>query len=161
MRATGSSSLERSPQLNGTRGPGTDGLIAGGVPLWEIPERQQRVVLDTDPGGVLALAPEGSCWKQVRHCVPACYAGPRCRLGLIARVMTRHDGHRQAGDLRTAEPLPPLSRALSNDMAAPDAVVADVPVLQRQFRALGACRTGDTDRDRVGGLAAGYFLVGD
>ena len=40
------------------------------------------------------------------------------------------------------------------------AVLADVPVLQRQFQALGACRTGDTDRDRVGGLAAWYFLVG-
>jgi hypothetical protein len=38
-------------------------LIAGGVPLWEIPEKQQRSVLDADLGGVLALAPEGSCWK--------------------------------------------------------------------------------------------------
>ena len=32
------------------------GVIAGGVPLWEMPEDQQRAVLDTDLGGVLALA---------------------------------------------------------------------------------------------------------
>jgi hypothetical protein len=45
------------------------GVIAGGVPLWKMPEEQQRVVLDTDLGGVLALALEGSHWEQVRHCV--------------------------------------------------------------------------------------------
>jgi hypothetical protein len=38
-------------------------------------------------------------------------------------------------------------------------MLADVPVPQRQFQALGARRTGHTDRDRAGGLAAGYFLV--
>jgi SDR family mycofactocin-dependent oxidoreductase len=32
------------------------GVIAGGVPLWEMPEDQQRVVLDSDLGGVFALA---------------------------------------------------------------------------------------------------------
>jgi SDR family mycofactocin-dependent oxidoreductase len=32
------------------------GVIAGGVPLWEMPADQQRAVLDTDLGGVLALA---------------------------------------------------------------------------------------------------------
>jgi SDR family mycofactocin-dependent oxidoreductase len=31
-------------------------VIAGGVPLWEMPEEQQRTVIDTDLGGVLALA---------------------------------------------------------------------------------------------------------
>jgi hypothetical protein len=82
MRATGSSSLERSPQLNGTRGPDTAGLIAGGAPPWEMPEKQQRVVLDTDLGGVLALAPEGSCREQVRHCVPACTRGRDAALAL-------------------------------------------------------------------------------
>jgi len=32
------------------------GVIAGGVPLWEMPAEQQRAVLDTDLGGVLGLA---------------------------------------------------------------------------------------------------------
>jgi SDR family mycofactocin-dependent oxidoreductase len=32
------------------------GVIAGGVPLWEMPAGQQRAVLDTDLGGVLGLA---------------------------------------------------------------------------------------------------------
>ena len=45
-------------------------------------EEQQRVVLHTELGGVLALAPEGSRWEQVRHCVPGLHAQPRCRLGL-------------------------------------------------------------------------------
>jgi SDR family mycofactocin-dependent oxidoreductase len=32
------------------------GVIAGGVPLWEMPAGQQRAVLDTDLGGVINLA---------------------------------------------------------------------------------------------------------
>jgi SDR family mycofactocin-dependent oxidoreductase len=32
------------------------GVIAGGVPLWEMPDDQQRAVLNTDLGGVLNLA---------------------------------------------------------------------------------------------------------
>jgi hypothetical protein len=36
-----------------------------------MPEKQQRVGIDTDLGGVLALAPEGSYWTQVRLWVPA------------------------------------------------------------------------------------------
>jgi SDR family mycofactocin-dependent oxidoreductase len=32
------------------------GVIAGGVPLWEMPAEQQRAVIDTDLGGVLGLA---------------------------------------------------------------------------------------------------------
>ena len=71
MLATGSSSPERSPQLNGTRGPGYCPVDRGRRTTWEMPEKQQRVVLDTDLGGVLALAPEGSCWEPVRLCVPA------------------------------------------------------------------------------------------
>ncbi|MDR3036223.1 MAG: mycofactocin-coupled SDR family oxidoreductase [Kitasatospora sp.] len=53
------------------------GVIAGGVPLWEMPEDQQRVVLDTDLGGVLALA---------RAAVPALLRRPQPRSGRFLAV---------------------------------------------------------------------------
>jgi SDR family mycofactocin-dependent oxidoreductase len=53
------------------------GVIAGGVPLWEMPEDQQRVVLDTDLGGVLALA---------RAAVPALLRRPPPRSGRFLAV---------------------------------------------------------------------------
>ncbi len=53
------------------------GVIAGGVPLWEMPEEQQRVVLDTDLGGVLALA---------RAAIPALLRRPEPRQGRFLAV---------------------------------------------------------------------------
>jgi SDR family mycofactocin-dependent oxidoreductase len=53
------------------------GVIAGGVPLWEMPEDQQRAVLDTDLGGVLALA---------RAAVPALLRRPQPRSGRFLAV---------------------------------------------------------------------------
>jgi SDR family mycofactocin-dependent oxidoreductase len=53
------------------------GVIAGGVPLWEMPEDQQRAVLDTDLGGVLALA---------RAAVPALLRRPPPRSGRFLAV---------------------------------------------------------------------------
>jgi SDR family mycofactocin-dependent oxidoreductase len=53
------------------------GVIAGGVPLWEVPEDQQRAVLDTDLGGVLALA---------RAAVPALLRRPQPRSGRFLAV---------------------------------------------------------------------------
>jgi SDR family mycofactocin-dependent oxidoreductase len=53
------------------------GVIAGGVPLWEMPEGQQRAVLDTDLGGVLALA---------RAAVPALLRRPQPRSGRFLAV---------------------------------------------------------------------------
>jgi SDR family mycofactocin-dependent oxidoreductase len=53
------------------------GVIAGGVPLWEMPEDQQRAVLDTDLGGVLVLA---------RVAIPALLRRPPPRRGRFLAV---------------------------------------------------------------------------
>ena len=53
------------------------GVIAGGVPLWEMPEDQQRAVLDTDLGGVLSLA---------RAAIPALLRRPEPRTGRFLAV---------------------------------------------------------------------------
>ena len=53
------------------------GVIAGGVPLWEMPEEQQRTVIDTDLGGVLALA---------RAAIPALLRRPEPRRGRFLAV---------------------------------------------------------------------------
>src|SRR5215475_9297667 len=47
------------------------------------------------------------------------------------------------------------SRAVGGDHASPDAVLADVPVPQRQLRALGAYRATGADGDRRSRLVAG------
>jgi hypothetical protein len=53
--------------------------------------------------------------------------------------------------------VPPAAqcRAVGGDQAAPDTVLADIPVPQRQFQALGAYQAGGADRDRRGRLVAG------
>jgi SDR family mycofactocin-dependent oxidoreductase len=53
------------------------GVIAGGVPLWEMPPAQQRAVLDTDLGGVLGLA---------RAAIPALLRRPEPRSGRFLAV---------------------------------------------------------------------------
>jgi SDR family mycofactocin-dependent oxidoreductase len=53
------------------------GVIAGGVPLWEMPAEQERAVLDTDLGGVLALA---------RAAIPALLRRPEPRNGRFLAV---------------------------------------------------------------------------
>jgi SDR family mycofactocin-dependent oxidoreductase len=53
------------------------GVIAGGVPLWEMPADQQRAVLDTDLGGVISLA---------RVAVPALLRRPEPRSGRFLAV---------------------------------------------------------------------------
>lgn len=53
------------------------GVIAGGVPLWEMPSEQERAVLDIDLGGVLNLA---------RAAVPALLRRPEPRAGRFLAV---------------------------------------------------------------------------
>jgi SDR family mycofactocin-dependent oxidoreductase len=53
------------------------GVIAGGVPLWEVPLAQQQAVLDVNLGGVLALA---------RAAVPALLRRPAPRSGRFLAV---------------------------------------------------------------------------
>jgi SDR family mycofactocin-dependent oxidoreductase len=53
------------------------GVIAGGVPLWEMPADQQRAVLDTDLGGVVNLA---------RVAIPALLRRPVPRSGRFLAV---------------------------------------------------------------------------
>lgn len=53
------------------------GVIAGGVPLWEVPVEQERAVLDIDLGGVLGLA---------RAAVPALLRRPEPRSGRFLAV---------------------------------------------------------------------------
>jgi len=53
------------------------GVIAGGVPLWEMPADQQRAVLDIDLGGVLGLA---------RAAIPALLRRPPPRAGRFLAV---------------------------------------------------------------------------
>jgi SDR family mycofactocin-dependent oxidoreductase len=53
------------------------GVIAGGVPLWEMPAGTQRAVLDTDLGGVLGLA---------RAAIPALLRRPEPRNGRFLAV---------------------------------------------------------------------------
>jgi len=53
------------------------GVIAGGVPLWEVPLAQQQVVLDVNLGGVLSLA---------RAAVPALLRRPTPRSGRFLAV---------------------------------------------------------------------------
>jgi SDR family mycofactocin-dependent oxidoreductase len=48
------------------------GVIAGGVPLWEVPAEQERAVLDVDLGGVINLA---------RAAIPALLRRPEPRSG--------------------------------------------------------------------------------
>jgi SDR family mycofactocin-dependent oxidoreductase len=53
------------------------GVIAGGVPLWELPAVQQQAVLDVDLGGVLSLA---------RAAIPALLRRPAPRSGRFLAV---------------------------------------------------------------------------
>jgi len=53
------------------------GVIAGGVPLWEMPADEQRAVLDTDLGGVVNLA---------RVAIPALLRRPAPRSGRFLAV---------------------------------------------------------------------------
>jgi SDR family mycofactocin-dependent oxidoreductase len=53
------------------------GVIAGGVPLWEVPDEQERAVLDVDLGGVLNLA---------RVAIPALLRRPEPRSGRFLAV---------------------------------------------------------------------------
>ncbi|HEX7659481.1 MAG TPA: mycofactocin-coupled SDR family oxidoreductase [Pseudonocardiaceae bacterium] len=53
------------------------GVIAGGVPLWEMPADQQQVILDVNLGGVLGLA---------RAAVPALLRRPEPRHGRFLAV---------------------------------------------------------------------------
>lgn len=53
------------------------GVIAGGVPLWEVPVAQQQAVLDVDLGGVLTLA---------RAAIPALLRCPQPRSGRFLAV---------------------------------------------------------------------------
>ncbi len=53
------------------------GVIAGGVPLWEVPAEQERAVLDIDLGGVLNLA---------RVAIPALLRQPEPRSGRFLAV---------------------------------------------------------------------------
>lgn len=53
------------------------GVIAGGVPLWEVPVERQRAVLDVDLGGVINLA---------RAAVPALLRRPEPRSGRFVAV---------------------------------------------------------------------------
>jgi len=53
------------------------GVIAGGVPLWELPADQERAVLDTDLGGVMNLA---------RVAVPSLLRRPAPRSGRFLAV---------------------------------------------------------------------------
>jgi SDR family mycofactocin-dependent oxidoreductase len=53
------------------------GVIAGGVPLWEMPLEQEKVVLDIDLGGVINLA---------RVAVPALLRRPEPRSGRFLAV---------------------------------------------------------------------------
>ena len=53
------------------------GVIAGGVPLWEVPLAQEQAVLDIDLGGVLSLA---------RAAVPALLRRPVPRAGRFLAV---------------------------------------------------------------------------
>jgi NAD(P)-dependent dehydrogenase (short-subunit alcohol dehydrogenase family) len=53
------------------------GVIAGGVPLWEVPLAQQQAVLDVNLGGVLSLA---------RAAVPALLRRPAPRSGRFLAV---------------------------------------------------------------------------
>jgi SDR family mycofactocin-dependent oxidoreductase len=53
------------------------GVIAGGVPAWQVPARQEQAVLDIDLGGVLNVA---------RVCVPALLRRPEPRHGRFLAV---------------------------------------------------------------------------
>jgi SDR family mycofactocin-dependent oxidoreductase len=53
------------------------GVIAGGVPLWEVPPTQQQAVLDVNLGGVLSLA---------RAAVPALLRRPTPRSGRFLAI---------------------------------------------------------------------------
>jgi SDR family mycofactocin-dependent oxidoreductase len=53
------------------------GVIAGGVPLWQVPLAQQQAVLDVDLGGVLCLA---------RAAIPALLRRPEPRSGRFLAV---------------------------------------------------------------------------
>src|SRR5207244_6066797 len=53
------------------------GVIAGGVPLWDVPPAQQQAVLDVNLGGVLSLA---------RAAVPALLRRPAPRSGRFLAV---------------------------------------------------------------------------
>src|SRR5260370_23613502 len=53
------------------------GVIAGGVPLWEMPAGQLSAVLDTDLGGVISLA---------RAAIPVLMRRPEPRQGRVLAV---------------------------------------------------------------------------
>jgi SDR family mycofactocin-dependent oxidoreductase len=53
------------------------GVIAGGMPLWEVPQQQEQAVLDVDLGGVINLA---------RAAIPALLRRPQPRSGRFLAV---------------------------------------------------------------------------
>ena len=75
--------LAAAVRLAGERWGGLDaavaaaGVIAGGVPAWQVPPGQERAVLDVDLGGVLNLA---------RAAVPALLRRPEPRRGRFVAV---------------------------------------------------------------------------
>jgi len=75
--------LAAAVRLAGERWGGLDaaiaaaGVIAGGVPAWQVPSGQERAVLDVDLGGVLNLA---------RAAVPALLRRPEPRRGRFIAV---------------------------------------------------------------------------
>ena len=75
--------LAAAVRLAGERWGGLDaavaaaGVIAGGVPAWQVPPEQERAVLDVDLGGVLNLA---------RAAVPALLRRPEPRRGRFVAV---------------------------------------------------------------------------
>src|SRR5260221_5410140 len=90
-------------------------------------------------------------------------AGSRFR-GLVQQVSSGHVPY--AGAFKAVGPadcarVPPAAqcRAVGGDQAAPDTVLADIPVPQRQVQALGAWQAGGADGDRRGRLPAGPCCV--
>jgi hypothetical protein len=113
-------------------------------------------------GRCRALLPESRrrrAWR--RH--QATFAGSRFR-GLVQQIsagrvpMPGLSWQQRRADCARVPPAAQC-RAVGGEQAAPDSVLADIPMPQRQFQALGAYQAGGADRDSRRSLVAGLVCL--
>jgi len=125
------------------------GVIAGGVPFWEMPEDQQRAVLDTDLGGVLGLA---------RAAIPALLRRPAPRSGrflAVASAAATRGLPMLAAYCAAKAGVTGLIRALAAELAGSGVTAnavspgsTDTPVLAHSARLYGLAGAADFARQQ-------------
>jgi SDR family mycofactocin-dependent oxidoreductase len=125
------------------------GVIAGGVPLWELPADQQQAVLDTDLGGTVNLA---------RAAIPALLRRPAPRSGrflAVASAAATRGLPMLAAYCAAKAGVTGLIRALAAELAGSGVTAnavspgsTDTPVLAHSARLYGLASAADFARQQ-------------